>query len=47
MKLSAISNNQSNFKGVYSVKGAKFSESQLRTIENIKNTLDGLISKCE
>lgn len=39
MKLSAISNNQSNFKGVYSQKGAKFSESQLRTIENIKNTL--------
>lgn len=32
-------NSATSFKGVYSNKGTKFSESQLRTIENIKTTL--------
>lgn len=36
--ISAI-NSATNFKGIYSNKGVSFSNSQLRTIENIKETL--------
>lgn len=44
MKIQAINTNSYNqskpsFNGIYSNKGAIFSESQLRTIENIKSTL--------